>query len=361
MTALLLELASPYTALVNGFAASLTEGKVAALRADADVARVEESIWLELQTTRTPSRTPIFLNLPDTVWKANGGVESAGEGVVIGVIDSGIDIGSPAFADNASNPYGPPPKGWQGVCKTSSDFPACNAKVIGARFFKAGFEELYGSVIAAGSYGYPIGFFANTASGSGMAPRARLAVYNFVWSAPGSNNVGASTLDAIFAAEKAVTDGVDVLSFAASNGPPYFATALSVAFLNAADAGVLVSCAGGNDGSAAPISNSAPWILTVAASTIDRDYQNIVRLHNGKNYSGLGRTLGTGPRQLPLIYAKDAVIAGGNIPNQNPSLEACPPLAEDAVTAKRKGNVCLQLLGLLVMVVVVVVPGSYPY
>jgi hypothetical protein len=46
--------------------------------------------------------------------------------------------------------------------------------------------------------------------------------------------------------------------------------------------GVLVVCSGGNDGpNPYTVVNSAPWILTVAASTIDRTFQSSVVLGNG--------------------------------------------------------------------------------
>ena len=53
-----------------------------------------------------------------------------GEGVVIGVLDDGIDAGHPSFGDEGM----PPPARWRGRCKHLG-VAACNNKLVGAREF----------------------------------------------------------------------------------------------------------------------------------------------------------------------------------------------------------------------------------
>ncbi|KAG1347875.1 putative Subtilisin-like protease SBT1.7 [Cocos nucifera] len=73
--------------------------------------------------------------------------------------------------------------------------------------------------------------------------------------------------------------------------------------------GVLVSCSAGNAGpSSSSLSNVAPWITTVGAGTLDRDFPAYVVLGNGKNYTGVslysGKPLSSTP--LPIVYAGNA-------------------------------------------------------
>lgn len=52
-------------------------------------------------------------------------------------------------------------------------------------------------------------------------------------------------------------------------------------------AGVLVSCSAGNSGpDPGTVANNAPWIMTVGASTLDRDFPASVVLSNGARYEG---------------------------------------------------------------------------
>lgn len=58
--------------------------------------------------------------------------------------------------------------------------------------------------------------------------------------------------------------------------------------LKATFAGVPVVFAGGNDGPTwFTVSNSAPWVLTIAASTIDRDIVSKVVLGNNVTFQVL--------------------------------------------------------------------------
>src|SRR5688572_1924230 len=128
----------------NGFAAELTEGQAEALRNVAGVVAVTKD---ELRTVDTSS-TPAFLGLDaaDGLWAALGGVGSAGEGVIIGVVDSGIWPESLSFADR-TGVNGNASKagklgyqhiaGWHGHCIEGEAFPddSCNQKLMGARYF----------------------------------------------------------------------------------------------------------------------------------------------------------------------------------------------------------------------------------
>ncbi|KAG2545692.1 hypothetical protein PVAP13_9KG226238 [Panicum virgatum] len=137
-----------------------------------------------------------------------------------------------------------------------------------------------------------------------MAPRARVATYKVCWVG------GCFSSDILKAMEVAVTDGVDVLSLSLGGGTAdYYRDSIAVGAFSAMEKGIFVSCSAGNAGpGAATLSNGAPWITTVGAGTIDRDFPAYVALGNGKNYTGVslysGKPLPTTP--VPLIYAGNA-------------------------------------------------------
>lgn len=91
--------------------------------------------------------TPTYLGLtgPGGVW-AQGGKENAGDGMVIGIIDTGIDPTHPSFAYDSLNPFRANlSTRFSGcTCQTGPHFPvnSCNGKIITARYFAAGAATL---------------------------------------------------------------------------------------------------------------------------------------------------------------------------------------------------------------------------
>ena len=84
-------------------------------------------------TTHTPS----YIGA-SAVWPLLGGAENSGDGVVIGMIDTGIDPKNPSFAtSNTSSQAKPPPASFKGICRTGNRFPpdSCSGKIVGARWF----------------------------------------------------------------------------------------------------------------------------------------------------------------------------------------------------------------------------------
>lgn len=154
---------------------------------------VERDRGAKLMTTYTPQ----FLGLPQGVWTQEGGDDhNAGEGIVIGFVDTGINPTHPSFAYDPLNPFTSNISHFLGACKTGPRFPAssCNGKIVSAKFFSAGAQAVatlnstvdflspfdavgHGShvaSIAAGNAAVPVvvnGFYYGRASG--MAPCAR--------------------------------------------------------------------------------------------------------------------------------------------------------------------------------------------
>nr|DAD24077.1 TPA_asm: hypothetical protein HUJ06_025540 [Nelumbo nucifera] len=75
--------------------------------------------------------------------------------------------------------------------------------------------------------------------------------------------------------------------------------------------GILVSCSVGNAGpNSYSLSNVAPWITTVGAGTLDRDFPTYVSLGNGKNISDMSLYSGK-----PLPDSLMDFVYAGNVTN----------------------------------------------
>lgn len=138
-----------------------------------------------------------------------------------------------------------------------------------------------------------------------MATKARIAAYKICWS------LGCFDSDILAAMDEAVSDGVHVISLSVgANGyaPQYYRDSIAVGAYGASQSGVLVSCSAGNSGPG-PFTavNIAPWILTVGASTIDREFPADVVLGDGRVFGGVSLFSGEGlpDFKIPLVYAKD--------------------------------------------------------
>lgn len=321
---------------LNGFAARLTPSQARDLAAMPDVVAVEKDVLMQLDTSRTPD----FLGLTDPggLWEQLGGHEQAGEGVIVGIIDSGIWPENRSFSDRNENGklvFQQIP-GWNGRCVPGEDFPAsdCNQKMIAAQWYNAGWggnagvkslfpyefasardADGHGShtaSTAAGNYGVPVEVGGNDLGTiSGMAPRARISAYKVCW---GVNEGGCFGSDSVAAIDQAVADGVDVLNFSISGTRTNYLDAVEVAFLFAADAGVFVAASAGNSGpGAGTVAHMSPWLTTVAAGTKDDFYEGSVVLGNGAVYTGASRATPVGPESL--VYSADVGLAGAD-PNQ---------------------------------------------
>ena len=329
-----------YTTVFNGFAAQLTEEQAAKLEASKDVVNVEKEETLTLDT----SSTPAFLGLDAKggLWdqlggSGKGGVGSgAGEDVVIGDVDGGYWPENPAFSDRKvgggnGNLYPHKVTGFSGICQAGEDFPAstCNGKVIGARYFAKGVGEAnvpdyeylsprdwggHGTHTAstmAGNYGVQAtGDAASFGKLSGIAPRARLAVYKACYVLPGSPSGSCNSVDTTAAIDQAVEDGVDAINYSISGTTSNFTNSVEVSFLFAAAAGVYVSASAGNSGpTAATVAHPSPWVTTTAAGTHNRDGKGTVTI-NGKTYNGA--TASAAPITGTLIDSTAAALPGAD-------------------------------------------------
>ncbi|KAG6530525.1 subtilisin-like protease SBT1.7 [Zingiber officinale] len=322
------EILYSYDTVAHGFSARLTAAEASALEGLPGVLGVHPEVRYELHTTRTPE----FLGIDH----GEGFVPQSdfNSDIVVGVLDTGVWPERRSYDDAG---LGPVPASWKGACEEGKDFKAadaCNRKLVGARFFSRGYEATIGAIdetkesrsprdndghgthtssTAAGSTvpsANLLGYAAGTARG--MSTRARVAVYKVCWLG------GCFSSDILAAIDKSVEDGCGVLSMSLGGGTAdYFRDSIATGAFNAMAKGVVVSCSAGNAGpSASTLSNLAPWITTVGAGTLDRDFPAYVVLGNGKNFSSVslysGKPLSSSP--YSFIYAGNATNAtNGNL------------------------------------------------
>jgi subtilisin family serine protease len=347
-----------YNTVFNGFAALLTDDEVRALKKNSAVSAITVDEPRKLETTYTPS----FLGLdkPGTgLWDKLGGKAAAGENVVIGIVDSGVWPENPGYADRVDGNgrptndlsgalvYGAAPADWKGACETGPGFTTahCNNKLIGARFFDAGFkaqkktmhysdfasprDAFRGGPNAGNKGGHGV-HTSTTAGGnamvaakmggiavgdvSGIAPRARLAAYKVCWSyldpaADDGSGVSNScfTSDSVKAIETAVKDGVDVINFSISGSQTNVLDSVEVAFFNAANAGVFVAASAGNSGPGNAVAHISPWLTTVAASTHNRFMGATLTIPGAGAYKGASYNQ-TVLTDVPTILARHAAM-----------------------------------------------------
>ncbi|CAN6243872.1 unnamed protein product [Urochloa humidicola] len=280
----------------SGFAARLTQSEAKTIASLPGVVSVKPNTHYKIHTTRSWDFLGLGYDQPssssDLLKKAK-----YGEDIIVGVLDTGIWPESRSFDDSG---YGPIPARWRGVCQTGVEFNAssCNRKVIGARWYTGSLDAKdlddgefmsardlngHGTHVASTVAGSPVrnvsygGLAAGVARGG--APRARLAVYKVCWAIGGEGRCDAAAI--LAAVDHAINDGVDVLSLSLGGPNEHYETFHAVA------RGIPVVFTAGNDGPAAQkVENALPWVLTVAASTIDRSFPTVMSLGNDEKLVG---------------------------------------------------------------------------
>ncbi len=343
-----------YNYTYAGFSARMSHDEAAKLAKTSGVKSVEPSEMQQQDTVDTPRY--LGLSGKGGAWQQAGGIDKAGDGVIIGVIDSGYVPERASFAPLKTTRRSDAliAKKWKGTCQVGTEAPvACNNKVIGARYFDAGIgdrpiaEEFrsprdYGghgthtASTAAGNNGVEMSVLGRDyGKGSGVAPHARLAIYKALWAVDAAGGGSGTDADIVAAIDQAVADGVDVINYSISGSGSTFVNTTGLAFLRAAKAGVFVATSAGNTGpGVSTVGKNFPWVTTVANGTHDRDVQTTVTLGNGKAYTGAG--IGAGTPSTPVVLAKDAGLADANQTN----LVLCMPGTLDPAKVTGKIVVC---------------------
>ncbi|GLT44941.1 hypothetical protein SLA2020_188130 [Shorea laevis] len=340
-----------YDTAIFGFAAKLSPMHLESIRKmDAFVVAIPDRS-MRLHTTHSYQ----FLGLEQGrgLWHASN-LESD---VIIGVIDTGIWPEHPSFQDHG---FGPVPARWKGACESGTNFSSlnCNRKLIGARYFFKGYEAALGRSVnettnfksprdrnghgthcastAGGNLVHNASFYglANGVA-AGMRYTSRIAVYKVCWEAP----AGCTESDQVAAIDQAIKDGVDVVSMSIGNArggaDPYFKDSTAQAAFRGIQRGIFFSLSAGNEGPRT-VGNTAPWLMTVAASYIDRSFPAILKLGNGQIFEGFSLYSGKSLKELQIVYGP---TAGKKF------AQYCVPKTLSPKLVKGKVVVCEQIRG----------------
>ncbi len=300
-----------YRAAFSGFALRLTEEQAAFVSQFEEVTSLEVDRLLRVATDTSPD----FIGATN-IWNGTGiGTlpATSGEGIVIGVIDTGINPQNPSFAKVGpvdgyvhQNPLGS--GNYLGTCAQGDpqNF-GCNDKLIGAYDF-TGSGPLDDDGHGSHTTGIAAGNIVSadiTVSGStipsqeiaGIAPHATIISYD---ACVGQSCSVSATVAAI---DQAILDDVDVLNMSIGiDGNDPWSNANSEALLSARNAGIIVVAAAGNDGpTPGTIDNpaNAPWVISVGSTSHGRNFHLTVDVTGPGNIPpelvGMAAQPGTGP------------------------------------------------------------------
>ncbi|KAL6010747.1 hypothetical protein ACLOJK_001189 [Asimina triloba] len=345
-----------YNHVMDGFSAVLSPAQLEKLETMPGFLASYPDTYAQLLTTH--SSQFLGLNHQTGLWPSS----NSGDDMIIGIIDSGVWPESEMFNDKGMPPV---PSRWLGACESGPAFNSshCNRKLIGARSFSKGLKAHgvdtsnisyfdsprdflgHGSHVASTAAGSPTpgaGYFGYAkGTAVGVAPMARIAMYKVIFSL---DTALSSTTDILAGMDQAIADGVDLISVSlglpTDREIPYNENVIALGAFAAMEKGIFVSCACGNSGpDAYTVFNTAPWITTVGAGTIDRDYRALITLGDGAATTIQGKSM----------YPENIYISG--VPlyygHGNPSKENCSILDAKEVSGKivlcSFGNVSSQM------------------
>lgn len=275
---------------VNGVIVDVTSEEAARIGKMPEVMLVEAYREYAMDTDTGPQ----LIGAP-AVWDGtNPGAPAAyrGENTVVGIIDSGINFGSPSFAATGPvdgyvhvNPFGAGT--YVGSCLTD-DAGRCNDKLIGGYDFVCGSpgnqcgvanireEPGFGDTNGHGSHTASTSagnvrdalYSGNTRRISGVAPHANIIAYDVCYTNISTGQGLCPNTSSVAAVNQAIADGVvDIINFSIGGGADPWSDAVSLAFLNAVDAGIYVAASAGNSGPAAnTLGHNEPWVSSTAAA-----------------------------------------------------------------------------------------------
>lgn len=371
------QVVASYKFALNGIAMRMLPAEAEAVSRIAGVKRVERDQIFTVDTDTGPT----LIGAPK-VWDGtatDSGVGAYGEGIVVGIIDSGINTDHRSFADisddgfDHTNPLGPGV--YLGDC--AGEFAAlCNDKLIG----------VYSYDVITGTYDdtdvFPVDLpkngedygghgthVASTAIGnillnvpeslpesgsedsdgiatgfvyeriSGVAPRANVISYQVCWGgrSDAGDTYGDCTGAAITAAiEDAIIDGVDVVNYSISGGGFSWGSSTELAFLAARNAGIFVATSAGNGGpGASTTAKHAPWYTAVAAAEHGREinYDKEIGEFTGGDTAleAISGSSNSGGITASIVYAGDYTNA--NDPEGDPA-QCLEPFPEDTFSGE---------------------------
>ncbi len=278
-----------YDITMNGVALALSADEAARVRSIAGVKSVEAEVIYELDTDAGPA----FIQAP-AVWNGPGtfsGVGTRGEGVVVGIFDTGGNPDHPSFINDASCGFsvGTPKVIGTKDCNTSNCATGngedvsifvddTNTGSSGHGVHTA--STAVGGAVVAGTLANAVPARFNI---TGVAPCARLITYKVCGDTLPSGAAGCGSVAINAAIQTSIVDQIDVMNFSISGGNnPWSGIDSDRGFLDMVNADILVAASAGNTRpptqpvAIGMVNHRGPWVLTVANSTHDRLVTNPV-------------------------------------------------------------------------------------
>jgi subtilisin family serine protease len=359
------DIITQYSLVANAFVAQLTADQARQLASRDDVLSVTADGFSTMEAAPTSATDYLNISTPGGLWETG----AQGEGTVVAVLDSGIAPDNPLFSGapltttkTTDAPYldgdavvfnKSDGTTFRGACQTGTQFkPAdCNDKLIGARYFNEGFGDEntldktieylsprdgqgHGTHVA----GIAVGNANTPARGitiSGVAPKAKLAVYKVCWT--GLEQTGCRDTDIISGIEAAVQDNVDVINASLSNSGSS-ADLVNEAFRAATTAGIFVATSAGNSGDApSTLEHLAPWITSVAA-TITPGYEATLKVT-----SPTGTDIDVAGESFAIAQGRTAsgnLVRATDVAAENKDAQYCELGTVDKTAARGKIVLC---------------------
>lgn len=297
-----------YLNVINGLAVEVDDEEAQRLAEVPGVAAVYRDVVRDRETDVSHE----LIGSPD-VWtgETGTGMASRGEGVVVGMLDTGVNPEHPSFAATDGEGYthtNPLGSGtFLGVC--DPDHPShddiCNDKLIGAWTFHPfsptardvfGHGSHVGSTIAGNVHEarFTVAGDEVTRTIQGVAPRANVISYQVCFpTCPESSTVAA--------VDQAIADPTEVLNYSIEGTDNPWNDIVDLAFLDAFQAGIFVAASAGNAGpQAGTVAKTGPWNASVAATTHHRVFAHRVEV--------------TGPAPVPPAVTDLAGVPGSGPP-----------------------------------------------
>ncbi len=338
---------------LNGMVAELTSDEAARIAQLPGVALVEAYREYAIHSDTGPIHIGAGPVWDGTNPGASGKFQ--GEGVVVGILDTGINFGSPSFAgvDPIDGYQHVNPRGagnYLGTCAPGGvDEGRCNDKLIGGYDFvcgppgnscgqptlreEPGFGDTnnHGSHVASTAAGNRRD--ANFAGGvrriSGVAPRANIVAFDICHTVIATGGGSCPSTSSAAAIDQAVADGVvDVLNYSIGGGASPWSEAVSLAFLNAVNAGIYVATSAGNSGPGPnTMGHLQPWTASTAAAQ-----------HGRGAFSSLLQITGPGvvPEPLKIIILTEG---SGGVPHSAEIPASTPLLVSPGIDTANDGCV----------------------
>ena len=323
----------------SGIAARLTPEEAESVRGVPGIQSVERERLYHTTTFRSPE----FIGA-NQIWDGTavpGGVGTKGEGIIVAMLDTGIDPTHPSFANDPDCGHGTtePNKLVSALdCSSTDAGGLCNGPDPTDHVDHGTHTSSEAAGNTVGTDATPPPFIQI----SGVAPCASIRAYRVCQ----TNNCADADIEA--GIDSVLIHGdCKLLSFSISGGTDPWSDN-DRDFLNVVDSGVLVSAAAGNTGTGVPdpvgqVNHRGPWVLTVAASTKDREFASILSASGPgtppPDTQNIPLSKGSASPDSPVL--SDAPIR--HFTGQDPDFEGCngqpafPPF-NGAVALIRRGN-----------------------